>query len=210
MFYVTNKSMKQVLILLILGVFVLSMLSIQDAEARRGFGGSFSRSSFSKSSFGFGRRSSFNSSRPSFWGRSSTRTQSRRWGGGNMARRVGTNGSVFTSRKQAETAYRNTLKTRWKSKPTSRPAYIPRTYSSGGRSYDVIFRNGGYGYWGSGNTWFALAAGSMLVNSTSMADRGYYYGTRRSRDSGGVRLLLLFLAGFLLLNYLGKRFRRFH
>jgi len=213
MFVVTGKSMKQMLILFVLGVFVFSLLPVQDAEARRGFGGGFGRSSFSKSSFGFGSRSSFgkSSSRRSFWGRSSARSKSsRRWGGGNMAKRVGTTGSTFTSRKQAKSAYQKSLKTRWKSKPKSRPAYVPRRYSSGGREYNVVFRNGNYGYWGAGNTWFALAAGSMLVNSTLMADRGYYYGTRQSRSSGGGSLFLLFLAGFLLLNFIGKRVRRSH
>ncbi|HED13271.1 MAG TPA: hypothetical protein ENI62_06395 [Gammaproteobacteria bacterium] len=205
--------MKQILILFILGVFVLSMLPVQDAEARRGFGSGFGRSSFGKSSFGFGRRSGFSrtSSRRSFWGRSSVRSKSsRRWSGGNVAQRVGTSGSVFTSRKQATSAYQKNLKTRWKSKPSSRPAYVPRRYSRAGRNYDVVFRNGNYGYWGPGRTWFALAAGSMLVNSTLMANRGYYYGTPQSRNSSGLSLFLWFLAGFLLLNFIGKRFRRFH
>jgi len=212
MFSISEKSIKQLLILLVLGVFVLSMLPVQDAEARRGFGGGFGRSSFGKSSFGFGRRSTYKSSRRSFWGRSSAqRSQStRRWSGGNMAQRVGTRGSVFNSRKKAESAYRNNLKTRWKNKPASRPTYVPRRYSRGGKNYDVVFRNGGYGYWGAGNTWFALAAGSMLVNSSLMANRGYYYGSQPSRGSSGLNLFLLFLAGFLLLNFIGKRVRRFH
>ncbi len=205
------KWAKQLIILMVLGVFVFSLLPIQDAEARRGFGGGFGRSSFSKSSFGFGRRSTFNSSRRSFWGRSSSRSGSTsRWGGGNMSRRVATSGSVFSSRKQAESAYRKKLKTRWNSKPSSRPSYVPRRVASGGRNYDVVFRNGGYGYWGTGNTWFALAAGSMLANNALMADRGYYYGAQQNRSSGGWSLFLLFLAGFLLLNFVGNRVRRLH
>jgi len=209
MFASTKWHPKHALLLLVLSVFVLALLPTQEVEARKGFGG-FGRSSFGRSSFGFGRRSSFGSRSKSFWGRSSVRAKSSRaWSGGNMSRRVGTQGKVFGSRSQAETAYRNNLKTTWKSKPASRPAYVPRRYSSGGRDYDVTFRNGRYGYWGPGNTWVALAAGSMLLNSSLMANRGYYYGSPYSRGStGGVPLFVVFLGVFLFVSFAGKFARR--
>jgi len=154
MFATMKWQMKHTVLLLVLSAFVLSLLPLQEVEARSSFGGGFGRSSFGRSSFGFGRRSSFGrrstfgGRRTSFWGRSSTRARSSsRWSGGNMSRRVGSKGKAFSSRSQAENAYRGSLKTNWKSKPATRPAYVPRRYSSGGRNYDVIFRNGRYGYW---------------------------------------------------------------
>jgi len=210
MFPPSLRPMKHALILLVLSAFVLALLPVQEVEARKGFGG-FGRSSFGRSSFGFGRRSTFSGRRTSFWGRSSSRAKSSRgWSGGNMSRRVGTKGNVFSSRSQAQRAYRNNLKTTWKSKPATRPAYVPRRYSSGGRNYDVVFRNGRYGYWGPGNTWVALAAGSMLVSGALMANRGYYYGTPYSRGSGGggVPLFFIFLAVFFFVSFVGNKARR--
>jgi len=210
MFATMKWQMKHTLLLLVLSAFVLSLLPLQEVEARSSFGGGFGRSSFGRSSFGFGRRSSFSGRGTSFWGRSSARGRSTsRWSGGNMARRVGSKGKAFSSRSQAERAYRGGLKTTWKSKPATRPSYVPRRYSSGGRNYDVTFRNGRYGYYGPGNTWVALAAGSMLAGSALMANRGYYYGTPYSRgSSGGVPLFLVFLGVFFFTSIVGRMARR--
>ncbi len=213
----SHRHMKHVLILFVLAIFMLLVLPVQEVEARKGFGGGFGRSSFSRSTSGFG-RSSFRSpgkSKSAFWGRSSTRAKSSsRWSGGNMAKRVGRKGTVFNSKKQAETAYRNKLKTSWRRKPSKRPDYVPQSISNGGRNYNVSFRNGGYGYWGPGNIWIALAAGSMLANSSLMANQGYYYGTpggtsdSRGYRSNGPSWFMIFLIGFVLARIAGNITRR--
>jgi len=211
-----SRYLKHALWLLVLGTLFLSLLPAQEAEARKGFGGGFGKSSFRRSASGFSKRGFSNkrkTSGRSLWGRSSKRAKSTsKWSGGNVSRRVGSKGTVFNSRGKAESAYRQNLKTSWKSKPSTRPDYVPRRYSKGGRDYDVTFRNGRYGYWGSGNTLVALAAGSMLANSALMANRGYYYGARDSRNSrgSGVSWFVIFLGLFLLVNMAGKITRRRH
>jgi len=200
-----------------LTVFLLSLVPAHDAEARRGFGGGFGRSSFGKSSFGrssfgrssFGRRSAA-FGRGTGWGRSSARRSSAALGRGNMGRRVGTKGSVFSSRSAAESAYRKNLKTRWASRPARRPDYVPKSVRVGGQNRDVVFRNGRYGYWGPGNTWVALAAGSMLMNGALLANQGYYYGATGSRGSygGGFSLFFTFLVIFFVMNFIGTRMWR--
>ena len=119
-----------------------------------------------------------------------------------MSKRVGTKGNVFGSKSKAEAAYRKNLKTKWNTEPSVRPSYVPRTYSDGGKNYNVGFNNGGYGYWGPSNTWVALAAGSMLMNSTMMANQGYYYGTRSHR--GGFSLFPILLLVFFVVAFSGK------
>jgi len=218
MFQPFKRHMKHTLVLFVTGTLMLSLVPAQDAEARKGFGGfgGFGKSSFRRSISGFGRRAtsaSRKSSKASFWGRSSTRAKSsQRWSGGNMSRRVGSKGNVFGSRSKAEGSYRKSLKTSWKTKPSTRPDYVPRRYSSGGQKYNVTFRNGRYGYWGPGNTWVALAAGSMLANSALMANRGYYYGTPGSRgpNGGGVPWFFIFLVVFFIVYFIGKTSKRMH
>jgi len=211
-----NRYLKHTLFLLVLGTFVLSLLPAQEVEARKGFGGGFGKSSFKRSASGFSKRGFSNKRRTSgrsLWGRSSERARSTsKWSGGNISRRVGSKGNVFNSRGKAEGAYRKNLKTSWKSKPSTRPDYVPRRYSKGGRDYDVIFRNGRYGYWGQGNTWVALAAGGMLANSALMANRGYYYGALDSRNSrgSGIPWFVIFLGLFFFVNFAGKMTRRRH
>jgi len=217
--------MKRLLTFVVLGFFLYSLCPDVPAEARRGFGGGFGRSSFGR---GFGRsgwgrgiaRRSYGSRRSfSSWGRSSRRSVSQAppfrgakpsgWTGGNMARRVGTHGRVFNSRGQAQSAYRKNLKSRWNREPAARPAYVPRTFRASGRNNNVVFHNGGYGYWGPGRVWVALAASNMLMTGSMMASHGYYYGSPyyMAPHGGGFSMFFILVIIFLFVSMVGRQAR---
>jgi len=99
-------------------------------------------------------------------------------------------GTYFKNRKEATSSFKkkhaNTYKSRYATKPTTRPAHIPQTTSVGGRSYNVTYNAsyGGYGYMGPSGSWImydAMADAAMLA--ILMNRRGYvcedtYYTTR--------------------------------
>ena len=130
-----------------------------------------------------------------------------------MARRVGTKGRAFNSRTAAQGAYRKNLKTRWSGKPAQRPDYVPKGIERNGKRYDVVFNRGTYGYWGPGNSWVALGAGSMLATGAMLAGQGYYYGSPtyggRGARGGGFPVLLGALVLFAVVSSMGRR-RRHH
>lgn len=220
---------KQILSILGLLVFLLPILADMSAEARGTRGGGFGRTSS-----GFGKsigRSGWGSSRArpdstlrstsSSWGRSSQRvntttippssnTKPSGWTGGNMAKRKGTQGTVYRSRSEAEAVYRENLKTQWDKEPASRPDYVPRTINVGGRNQDLVFHNGQYGYYGPNKTWIALSAANMLMSGALLAQRGFYYGTpyyataHRGGSSKAFFVVLLIFAGVVFLGM--KRF----
>lgn len=167
------------LLLLLAAAATLVLIPSGEAEARRGFSG-FGRSSLRIGGSGFARKGIL-SRRSIGWGRASVRRRSAAgaaggrvagWGG-NIERRVGTRGKAFGSRRGAEAASRQGLKTSWKSKPAKRPDYVPRRVSRDGKRYDVVFNNGRYGYWGPGGAWVALGAASMLASGAGYGAPGY-------------------------------------
>ena len=70
----------------------------------------------------------------------------------------------------------------YKTEPATRPTYIPQSYSSGGRSYNIIYNPGyGYGYWnggGPGLGTFLLysALEDIAMRDRLMAQNNYYVG----------------------------------
>ncbi|MBI5185107.1 MAG: hypothetical protein HZA01_05200 [Nitrospinae bacterium] len=220
--------MKRFFTIIALSAFFFSLIPDLPAEARRGFGGGgFGRSSslsgsMGRSGWGSSSRSSLGAECSfSSWGRSSRQATTTvppspnarpsGWTGGNMDKRIGTSGKIFNSRSEAEDAFRRDVKTKWDREPSARPEYVPNTYSSGGRNYDVVFNNGGYGYWGPGNTWMALSAASMLLNAGLLANHGYYYGTPHyaGGGGGGSSGFFIVLMIFVFVAVAGSRARRF-
>lgn len=72
-----------------------------------------------------------------------------------------TSGNYYTDKKSAQAKFKKEhgakYTSSYKTKPATRPAHIPTTYSSGGRSYNVTYNSthGGYGYMGPSGTWLA-------------------------------------------------------
>ena len=64
-----------------------------------------------------------------------------------LAKKMAANKQKFTSKKDAEEAYKKTLsQNKYTSEPSSRPSHIPQSYSSGGTTYQTVFVGGQYGY----------------------------------------------------------------
>ena len=172
------------LFLIAICIGLIFSMAVGEAFARsRGFGGfrssrSFtSKKSFSNSSFNWGKKKS---------GLSSTR---RRTSAGKMSsadrslyNRAKTSGTVFNSKADALKSFKskNSSKypTKFGSKPSTRPDYIPSTITTDGKRYNVSYRNGGYGYY-AGSSWRPYSPfADPLMAASLMAMGGYYYGSR--------------------------------
>ncbi len=182
---------------------ILSM-ALSDAFARsKGFGGFGGGKSFSSNrSFG---KSNFN------WGKSGQKTglssAKRRNSAGKMSsadrslyNKAKASGTVFNSKSDAlksfKSKYASKYPTKFSSQPSVRPGYIPSNITVKGKQHNVLYRNGGYGYY-IGSTWLLY---SVLNDDDEaekrMAENGYYYGRRpglsfMSMLGMGIALLLL-------------------
>ena len=96
-------------------------------------------------------------------------------------------GTAFKTREAAVADFKTKNATKYTStyisEPATRPSHIPTSYSSGGRSYTVIYNQsyGGYGYWnggGPGLGTFLLynMMADSLMRDRMMAQQNYYVG----------------------------------
>jgi hypothetical protein len=99
--------------------------------------------------------------------------------------RARTRGTAFSTRNEALKAFKRQnqgkFQTRFSSRPTSRPAYIPRTITGpNGSKHSVEYRPGlgGYGYYNpSLGRWVLYSVlGDALMTNRLMRNQGYYYG----------------------------------
>jgi hypothetical protein len=97
-------------------------------------------------------------------------------------------GKAFTTRESAvadfKTKNATSFTNKFTSEPAKRPDYIPSNYTTGGKSYNVVYNPtvGGYGYWNGGGpglgTWMVYdTLSDMAMMNTMMARQNYYVGT---------------------------------
>lgn len=172
-------------VLISIGAVVILTLALNEALARSrgGFGGFKSSRSFSSKSFG---KSFFNSGAKKRTGLSSTRRKS---SAGRMSsadrslyNKAKASGTLFNSKADAlksfKGKYASKYPTRFKSKPGTRPDHIPSSVTLNGKSHNIAFRNGGYGYY-AGSAWHPYSPfADPLMAASLMARGGYYYGPR--------------------------------
>jgi hypothetical protein len=74
--------------------------------------------------------------------------------------------------------YADKYPNKFTSEPSTRPDYIPRTYSDGGSTYNIVYNNGfgGYGYYNALGVWmtYNIMTDAIMMNSL-MHRHNYYY-----------------------------------
>jgi hypothetical protein len=179
---------------------LIAIISIYTLEAKSSSSRSFSSSSRSFSSSSSSTKNSNNSAKY-------TGSSSKGWVSSNKpgsaspqsSTRVGSkvevsryqnavkSGKAFTTRESAVADFKaknaNTFTNKFKTEPSKRPDYIPSNYTSGGKSYKIVYdrSSGGYGYWNGGGpglgTWMMYdALSDMAMMNTLMSRQNYYIG----------------------------------
>ena len=97
-------------------------------------------------------------------------------------------GTVFKTREAAvadfKTKNASTYTSKFTSEPTTRPSYIPQTYSQGGVNHTIVYNQsgGGYGYWSGGGPGigsfllYDMMSDQLMMNRM-MDQRNYYVGS---------------------------------
>lgn len=132
-------------------------------------------------------------------------------------------GTVFSSRQEAAQAFRsrfaNQYTSRFATRPVSRPSYIPRSTTVGGRTVNIVYnqQRGGYGYIDPtlGHWVFFNALANAATLNLLMANRAYwwgpppvyYYGGGPSFFTFAIILFFIFMGVSLLLRFF-RQFRR--
>jgi len=100
-----------------------------------------------------------------------------------LYRKAQAKGTVFKSRTEAKKAfarkYGSKYTSRFPTKPKTRPDYIPKTTTVGGRTVPIDYnpRYGGYGYFGPGGKWiFYSALADAAMTGMLMRRHCYYWG----------------------------------
>lgn len=155
---------------------------------------SSSTDSLNKKSSGWGTSSS------STWGNSQKLTDS----SGSTSYKAPSKGDIALERKaiQSGTAYKtkdaamsdfktkyaDKYPTKFNSEPSVRPDYIPRTYSNGGSTYNIVYNSGfgGYGYYNALGAWIAYDIMSDALMMNSLMHRHSYYYPSAPYVGGGV------------------------
>lgn len=114
--------------------------------------------------------------------------------------RAKANGTVFTSKEAAASAFKSKNASKFPSKfasePKSRPDYIPQSTTSGGKTYNITYNSGygGYGYTNSLGAFIMYDAMSdaMMMNSL-MTRNNYVYGPAPGMSGFGVFILTVFI-----------------
>ncbi len=150
----------------------LLILLSEPLLARRGGGFSGGGRSFSRSSsFSAPRKtSSFSGTRQSSVNK-------------NNYYRAKQNGTLYSNKSQAQSAFRNKYSkqygSKFASKPSRRPDYIPNSTTVKGRQYPISYNSqyGGYGYLNALGTFVLYdALSDTLMMNRLMNQNGYYYG----------------------------------
>ncbi|MFA6508790.1 MAG: hypothetical protein WCT14_22015 [Treponemataceae bacterium] len=94
------------------------------------------------------------------------------------------NGTLFSSKTDAQSAFKDRYGsqygTKFASEPSARPAWIPQTSTIGGRNVNILYNPslGGYGYMDSLGRWMLYDAMADAVMMNSLMNRhDYYYGS---------------------------------
>lgn len=205
----------------LLKTLLIAALTICTVDAKGGSSGgrSFSSSSFKSSS------SSFKSSPSSAKYTGGSTSTSKSWSTTpQTSTRVGSkvevsryqdavkSGKAFTTRESAVADFKaknaQTFTNKFTSEPAKRPDYIPSNYTSGGKSYNIVYNqsSGGYGYWNGGGpglgTWMVYdTLSDMAMMNTMMSRQNYYIGQPVVASSNGVLTFMMWLlcAGVVVL-----------
>lgn len=202
--------------------------SSSDSSSKKSISADSSSSdSLNKKSAGWG------SSSGSTWGTSqkvtgssgSTSYKSPSKGDVALERKAIQSGTAYKSKDAAMSDFKNKYAdkypTKFSSEPGSRPDYIPNTYSSGGRNYNIVYNAGfgGYGYYNGLGAWIAydIMSDAIMMNSL-MHRHSYYYpsapyasGATVVHTSGGIGFfwglmwfLVIIFSIFLIIWFLAK------
>jgi hypothetical protein len=91
-----------------------------------------------------------------------------------------------------KTKYADKYPTKFSSEPSVRPDYIPRTYSNGGSTYNIVYNSGfgGYGYYNALGAWIAydIMTDAIMMNSL-MHRHSYYYPSAPYVGGGGTTVV---------------------
>lgn len=156
--------------------------SSSSSSSKSNWGTSNSSSSFSSKS------STTSTARPS----SSTTSQSATHADTRTYEIAKSSGKAFTTKSEALEHFKKTeaskYTTTFKTEPKTRPTYIPKTYSVGGQNVNIVYHNGGYGYYHPvTHTWMAYnVMHDMAMMSMLMGNHGYYVGSPPVVVSSGV------------------------
>ncbi len=89
------------------------------------------------------------------------------------------NGTAFSSKADAMKSFKSKNSTKYKStyatRPSVRPSHIPSNYSVGGRSYSVVYHNGGYRYQNSLGAWMIYDAFSDAIMYNALMKQNHYH-----------------------------------
>lgn len=202
-----------------LAIAMFAMFSVGDVYAQRSrSSGSRPRTSTpsrsrSSSSSSKSKSSSSSTKSKSSWGSSKSSTASASKGSSAdkaLYEKAKRNGTTFQSRSDATNAFKAKYAKQYSNKfdkePAARPDYIPKTYSSGGQTYNVTYNQqyGGYGYMGPSGAWImydAMADAAMM--SVLMRNNGYYYGAPPAYGTGGGTIALVVVGGIVIVVIIG-------
>jgi hypothetical protein len=88
------------------------------------------------------------------------------------------NGTSFKSKSAATAAFKTKqagkYPSKYATKPATRPSHIPQSTMVGGRSVNISYNNGGYGYTNGMGTWMAYSMMSDAIMMNTMMNRSNY------------------------------------
>lgn len=170
----------------LLKTFLVGWLAICTLDAKSS-SSSFSSSSKPSSSSSFSSSPKPSSSNKSWSTTSQTNTRVGSKVEASRYQEAVKSGKAFTTRESAVADFKaknaSSFTNKFTSEPVKRPDYIPTNYTSGGKSYNIVYNqtSGGYGYWNGGGpglgTWIMYdALSDMAMMNSLMARQNYYVG----------------------------------
>lgn len=139
----------------------------------------------STSTWGSSNRSSSSSSKSGLstsGSRTSTKKPVRSAADTALYNKAKTSGTAYTSKASATQAFKtkhaSQYKSKYDTKPATRPDHIPQSTTVGGKSYNVTYNQqyGGYGYMGPSGSWimYDMMTDAIMMD-TMMRRQNYYY-----------------------------------
>ena len=212
----------------IMFVLALSLVCVDNAEAKRG-GGGFRSSRSSRPSTTRSRstrnrtttRRGASSKRPSSASRSKAAAERSRYQKAKSSGRAFKNKSAavkdFRSRAKTDPKIRASMKkkypTSYSKRPATRPSHIPQSY----QGHNVMYQGGGYGYMNNGvftamTTMMLMSTMSNSMMASNMQNHGYYVGNappvvvRRGMSTGSIiAILITVVCGILVIIWFVRR-----
>ncbi len=192
-------------LLIAISIIIAFSLVAGEAFARsKGFSGfkssrSFSKKSYSKSTFNWGKKSSGLSG-------SKRKGSARRMSSADrgLYNKAKASGTAFSNKSDAVKSFKSNhaskYPTKFTSQPSVRPGYIPSNITTKGNRHKVVYRNGGYGYYMGAMWLFYDPFDDDDETDELMAENGYYYGPKPGLSF--MAILGIGITIFLLLNLL--------